>query len=45
MITASAIVYADLIFLRIQTHGFFTDDWKNTAVVEEVSPLMLCNIY
>ncbi|XP_032788446.2 BAI1-associated protein 3 isoform X1 [Daphnia magna] len=36
MITASAIVYADLIFLRIQTHGFFTDDWKNTAVVEEV---------
>lgn len=36
MITASAIVYADLIFLRIQTHGFFSDDWKMTAVTEEV---------
>ncbi|XP_046644762.1 BAI1-associated protein 3-like isoform X1 [Daphnia pulicaria] len=36
MITASAIVYADLIFLRIQTHGFFSEDWKMTAVVEEV---------
>ncbi len=41
MITASAIVYADLIFLRIQTHGFFSEDWKMTAVVEEVSFVIL----
>lgn len=37
MITASAIVYADLIFLRIQTHGFFSDEWKATNVTEEAS--------
>lgn len=41
MITASAIVYADLIYLRIQTHGFFSDDWKMTAVVEQVSLITL----
>jgi hypothetical protein len=41
MITASAIVYADLIFLRIQTHGFFSEGWKMTAVVEEVSFVIL----
>ena len=39
MITASAIVYADLIFLRIQTHGFFSDEWKSTNVTEEVRAL------
>lgn len=51
MITASAIVYADLIFLRIQTHGFFSEEWKMTAVTEEVSQfnvlsrdLILCDI-
>ena len=31
MITASAIVYADLIFLRVQNSGFFGDDWKMTS--------------
>ena len=41
MITASAIVYADLIFLRIQTHGFFSEDWKTTVIVEEVSFVIL----
>ena len=40
MITASAIVYADLIFLRIQTHGFFSDDWKMTSVTEEVNQII-----
>ena len=40
MITASAIVYADQIFLRIQTHGFFSDDWKMTSVTEEVSQVI-----
>lgn len=45
MITASAIVYADLIFLRIQTHGFFGDDWKMTSVTEEVSLTSLNGLY
>lgn len=37
MITASAIVYADLIFLRVQSSNFLNEDWKMTpALMEQV---------
>ena len=35
MITASGIVYADLIYLRVQSGGFFGDDWRMTAAVTD----------
>ena len=37
MIVASAIVYADLIFLRVQSAGFFSEDSKLASMSEEVS--------
>lgn len=41
MVTASAIVYADLIFLRIQTHGFFSEEFKMTNIIEEVTDFFI----
>lgn len=37
MVVASAIIYADLIFLRVQTAGFFSEDSKLASMSEEVS--------